>query len=235
MAGAALGGLTDSSPGSGEVDRVRPGALGLLGGTFDPFNLGHLGLARAARDELGLERVLVVPAAEPPHKPGRPISPALLRLAMVVAGIAGEPRLEASRIEIDRPGPSFTVDTVAELLATSPPGAPTDVIVILSAESFAGLPSWHEADRLAALARFAVAPRAGHPFPDLGELAARLPGLADRVDRLDLPPIAVSASEIRRRAAVGASLGGLVPPAVATLIRDNGLYRQRQPQENDRP
>jgi nicotinate-nucleotide adenylyltransferase len=207
----------------------------LLGGTFDPFHLGHLGLARAARDQLGLERVLVVPAAEPPHKPGRPISPAPLRLAMVVAGIAGEPRLEASRIEIDRPGPSFTVDTVAELVETSPPGWSTDIVVILSADSFAGLPSWHEPERLVALARFAVAPRAGHPFPGLDELAARLPGLAGRVDRLDLPPIDVSASEIRRRAAVGASLDGLVPPAVEMLIRDNGLYRQSQPQENDRP
>ena len=231
MGGTALGGLT----GPGAEAPVRPGSLGLLGGTFDPFHLGHLGLARAARDQLGLEWVLVVPAAQPPHKPGRPISPAPLRLAMVVAGIAGERRLEASRIEIDRPGPSYTVDTVAELLAASPSGAPADVVVILSAESFAGLSSWHEPERLVALARFAVAPRAGHPDPDLDELVARLPGLADRVDRLDLPPIAVSASEIRRRAAVGASLDGLVPPAVATLIRDNGLYRQHQPQETDRP
>jgi nicotinate-nucleotide adenylyltransferase len=221
--------------GSGAAAPVRPGSLGLLGGTFDPFHLGHLGLARAARDQLGLDRVLVMPAAQPPHKPGRPISPALLRLAMVVAGIAGEPRLEASRIEIDRPGPSFTVDTVAELLAAPAAGAPADVVVILSAESFAGLSSWHEPERLVSLARFAVAPRAGHPDPDLDELVTRLPGLAGRVDRLDLPPITVSASEIRRRAASGASLDGLVPPAVATLIRDNGLYRQHQPQETDRP
>jgi nicotinate-nucleotide adenylyltransferase len=233
MGGAALGGLTGPEPGAEAP--VRPGSLGLLGGTFDPFHLGHLGLARAARDQLGLERVLVVPAAQPPHKPGRPISPAPLRLAMVVAGIAGEPRLEASRIEIDRPGPSYTVDTVAELLAAPPPDAPAEVVVILSAESFAGLASWHEPERLVALARFAVAPRAGHPDPDLDELVARLPGLAGRVDRLDLSPIDVSASEIRRRAAVGASLDGLVPPAVATLIRDNGLYRQHQPQETHRP
>jgi nicotinate-nucleotide adenylyltransferase len=233
VGGAALGDLT--ARGSGAGAPVRPGSLGLLGGTFDPFHLGHLGLARAARDQLGLDRILVMPAAQPPHKPGRPISPALLRLAMVVAGIAGEPRLEASRIEIDRPGPSFTVDTVAELLEASAPGAPAEVVVILSAESFAGLSSWHEPDRLVALARFAVAPRAGHPDPDLDELVARLPGLAGRVDRLDLPPITVSASEIRRRAAAGASLDGLVPPAVATLIRDNGLYRQHQPHETDRP
>src|SRR6478672_6974266 len=184
MGGAALGDLTGPEP--GEETPVRPGSLGLLGGTFDPFHLGHLGLARAARDQLGLERVLVMPAAQPPHKPGRPISPPLLRLAMVVAGVAGERRLEASRIEIDRPGPSFTVDTVAELLAASAPGAPADVVVILPAEAFAGLPSWHEPGRLVALARFGVAPRAGHRDPDLDDLVARLPGLAGRVDRLDL-------------------------------------------------
>src|SRR5512132_1062363 len=96
---------------------VRPGSIGILGGTFDPFHVGHLALARAARDELGLERVLVVPVAVPPHKPGRPISPPDVRLAMVEAGIAGEPRLEASRIELDRAGPSYTLDTIVPLAA----------------------------------------------------------------------------------------------------------------------
>jgi nicotinate-nucleotide adenylyltransferase len=234
MGGPALGDLTGTPP-DGAATPVRPGSIGLLGGTFDPFHVGHLALARAARDQLGLERVLLAPAGQPPHKPGRPISPARLRLAMVIAGISGEPRLEASRIEIDRPGPSFTVDTVAELLAATPLDRSADVVVILSADSFAGLASWHQPERLVALARFAVAPRAGHPVPDVDELDRRLPGLAGRVDRLDLPPIVVSASEIRRRAAAGDPLDGLVPPAVATLIADNGLYRQHQPQETDRP
>jgi nicotinate-nucleotide adenylyltransferase len=220
VGGAALGGLT----------------VGFLGGTFDPFHVGHLALARAARDQLALDLVLVVPAAQPPHKPGRPISPPLLRLAMVDAGIAGEPRLASSRIEIDRAGPSFTVDTVAELLAAPPPDEPSDVVVILSADAFAGLPSWHEPERLVALARFAVAPRAGHPPPDLAAMLARLPGLAGRVELIDLPPVDVSASDIRRRAAAGESLEGLVPPAVATLIRDHRLYRQHEPsEETDRP
>jgi nicotinate-nucleotide adenylyltransferase len=215
---------------------VRSGTIGMLGGTFDPFHVGHLALARAARDQLGLERVLVVPAAVPPHKPGRPISPPDVRLALVEAGIAGEPRLEASRIEIDRPGPSWTVDTVADLAsAQRAAGRDPDVTVILSAESFAGLPSWHEPQRLVDLARFAVAPRAGHPPPDLAAMESRLPGLADRVDLLDLPPIDVSASDIRRRAATGESLDGLVPPEVAAVIRDDRLYRQPERQEDRSP
>ena len=81
---------------------VAPGSIGILGGTFDPFHLGHLGLARAARDALRLERVLVMPAASPPHKPGRPISPPEIRFRLVQAGIAGERALEASRLELDR-------------------------------------------------------------------------------------------------------------------------------------
>ena len=142
---------------------VRPGSIGLLGGTFDPFHDGHLALARAARDQLGLERILVVPAAVPPHKQDRAISPGSVRLRLVEAGIAGEPRLEASRIELDRAGPSWTVDTVAELAAAERrAGRKPDLNVILSAESFAGLPSWHEPERLLDLARVAVAPRAGH-------------------------------------------------------------------------
>ena len=129
MGGPALGGPL-SAP------AVRPGSIGIVGGTFDPFHVGHLALARAARDELGLERMLIVPAAQPPHKPGRPTSPGDIRLEMVKAGIAAEARLEASRIELDRPGPSFTVDTLAELVADRPAA---ELTLVLSAESFAGL------------------------------------------------------------------------------------------------
>ena len=148
-------------------------AVGILGGTFDPFHLGHLALARAARDELRLDRLLVIPAADPPHKPGRAISPAETRLRLVEAGIAGEPRMAASRIELDRPGPSYTVDTVAELLAhDGDAGRAREITVILSAESFAGLATWREPERLLDLARIAVAPRAGHPGPDMAAFEA---------------------------------------------------------------
>jgi nicotinate-nucleotide adenylyltransferase len=215
---------------------VRPGSIGILGGTFDPFHAGHLALAIAARDGLGLERVLVVPAAVPPHKPDRRVSPPEVRLALVEAGIAGVPRLESSRIELDRPGPSFTVDTVAALAgAERAAGRAADLIVILSAESFAGLASWHEPDRLLRLARIAVAPRAGHPPPDVDAFERAFPGRRDRVVLIDAPAVDVSASEIRRRAGRGEPLDGLVPDGVAKVIRDDRLYRQPEPKEDAQP
>jgi nicotinate-nucleotide adenylyltransferase len=213
---------------------VRPGSIGILGGTFDPFHDGHLGLARAARDQLGLERILLVPAAVPPHKQGRPISPAAVRLAMVEAGIAGEPRLAASRIELDRAGPSWTVDTVAALAEEErAAGREPDLTVILSAESFAGLASWHEPLRLLDLARVAVAPRAGHPPPDAASIAGMFPGHEDRIVLFDGPRVDVSASDVRRRAAGSQSLARLVPPGVAEVIAADRLYRQPEPQEEE--
>ena len=212
---------------------VRPGSIGILGGTFDPFHVGHLALARAARDQLGLERVLVVPAAVPPHKQDRSMLPGDVRLALVEAGIVGEPRLEASRIELDRSGPSWTVETVAALAAAERlAGRDPDLTVILSAESFAGIASWHEPERLLDLARIAVAPRAGHAPPDPAWIAATFPGREDRIVVIDGPQVAVSASDIRRRAAAGDPLTDLVPPGVAEAIAADALYRHPEPQED---
>jgi nicotinate-nucleotide adenylyltransferase len=212
---------------------LRTGSIGVLGGTFDPFHVGHLALARAARDQLGLERLLVIPAGTPPHKPGRPTSPASARLRMVEAGIAGEPRLAASRIELDRDGPSWTVDTIADLAATErAAGREPDLTVILSAESVADLATWHEPDRLLDLASIAVAGRAGHPPVDLARFAAAFPGREDRLILLDGPHVDVSASEIRRRVAAGESIAGLVPPGVADVIAADRLYRHPLPSED---
>jgi nicotinate-nucleotide adenylyltransferase len=215
---------------------ARRGSIGILGGTFDPFHAGHLALARAARDELGLERILVVPAAAPPHKLGRPISAAADRLAMVEAGIADEPGLEVSHVELDRAGPSYTVDTVAGLAAAErAAGREPDISVILSAESFSSLAGWREPRRLLDLARIVVAPRAGHPVPDRATIDRLTNGRAERVTPVEAPLVDVSASSIRRRAAAGESLDGLVPPAVATYIRAHRLYRQPELQEGPSP
>jgi nicotinate-nucleotide adenylyltransferase len=231
MGGAALGGVT-----AGSAAPVRAGSIGILGGTFDPFHVGHLALARAARDQLGLERVLVIPAGVPPHKPGRPISPPEERMRLVEAGIAGEPRLEASRIELDRPGPSWTVDTVEQLAAEErAEGREPDLTIILSAESFAGLPTWHEPWRLFELARIAVAPRADYPALDVDAVVSAVRGAAGRVEVVTLPPIGVSASEVRRRASAGEPLDGLVPPAVQAVIRADRLYRQPERHEDRQP
>ncbi|HET7703490.1 MAG TPA: nicotinate (nicotinamide) nucleotide adenylyltransferase [Candidatus Limnocylindrales bacterium] len=212
---------------------VRPGSIGILGGTFDPFHLGHLGLARAARDQLGLERVLVVPAAAPPHKPGRVISDGAVRLALVEAGIAGEDRIEASRIELDRDGPSYTVDTLAALAERErAAGREPDLTLVLSAESFAGLPAWRDPERLLDLARIAVAPRAGHELPDPTWIAERFPGREGRIVLIDGPRIVASGSEIRRRVAAGDPLAGFVPDGVARAIAADRLYRHPEPLED---
>jgi nicotinate-nucleotide adenylyltransferase len=201
--------------------------LGMLGGTFDPIHRGHLALANAARSELGLDEITFVPAGQPPHKLGRRISPAEDRLAMVALAIAGEPDLSLNRIEIDRPGPSYTADTVEELLTRAAAAdRPIDLTVILSVDAFADLPSWHHPDRLLRHARLAVAPRPGHASPDLSGIADLVPALADRVTVLNGPNADVSATDIRRRVARGEPIDDLVPPSVAAYIEAHHLYRE---------
>ncbi len=208
---------------------VVSGRLGVLGGTFDPIHVAHLAVAEEAREALGLERVLFVPAGEPWQKSGRVVSPALDRLAMVEAAIAGNAAFEASRLEIDRPGPTFTVDTLAALAATErDAGHEPDLWFILSAEALRGLPTWREPDRLLELCRLAVAPRDGvgaRGLPvDAEWLHRHLPGREDRVRVLDGSNLRLSASEIRARVSAGRSIRYLVPDAVAAYIGDHALY-----------
>jgi nicotinate-nucleotide adenylyltransferase len=212
---------------------VRRGAVGILGGTFDPIHIGHLAVAEEAREALGLETVLFVPAAMPPHKVDRPVSPPHHRLAMVELAIADNPAFEASRLELDRTGPSYTVDTLETLAATRTDGAPgaagagaepPDLVLILSAEAFRDLRSWHRPERILALARLAVVPRDGYPEAPRAFLAEHFPGYEDRATFLAGPRLRLSASELRERAANGRSLRYLVPDAVAAYIGDHALY-----------
>jgi nicotinate-nucleotide adenylyltransferase len=199
---------------------VIPGSLGVFGGTFDPIHLAHLAVAETARDDLGLERVLFIPAGEPPHKPSRPITDAAHRLAMVELAVAANPAFESSRMEMDRPGPSYTVETLEALIRETP-----DLTLILSVEAFVGLPTWHDPRGVLELARLAVAPRDGYPDADPRFLAEQFPGTPARVVFLDGPRLRLSASDLRARAAAGRSLRYLVPDAVAAYIGDHGLYR----------
>lgn len=217
---------------SGGPAAVVAGSLGVFGGTFDPVHVAHLALAQEAAESLGLERVLFVPAGSPPHKPGIAVTPGADRLAMVRLAIAGNDRFEAGRIELDRDGPSYTVDTLTALAdERAANGLAGDIVLILSADAFLGLPTWHEPRRVLELARLAVAPRDGYPEARADFLAAHFPDLAHRATFLDGPRIRLSASTLRDRAAAGRSLRYLVPDAVAAYIGDHGLYRN--PRRND--
>lgn len=202
-------------------------SVGILGGTFDPVHLGHLAVAEEVREALRLERVLFVPAGVPPHKPGRPISPAADRAAMVGLAVADNPAFELSRVEIDRPGPSYAVDTLAALTADAERrGEPTDFTFILSSEAFAGLGSWREPRRLLSLCRMAVVPRGGRPDPDRDWFGRDQPVLSDRVSFVDGPGLAISSTAIRERVRLGSSIRYLVPDAVIAYIGDHGLYAE---------
>ena len=195
------------------------GPVGILGGTFDPIHIAHLAIAEEAREALGLSKVLFIPAAMPPHKVDRPVSDPEHLMAMVELAIADNPAFEASRIELGRTGPSYTVDTLEALGADG-----ADLVLILSAEAFRDLRTWHRPERILELARLAVVPRDGFPDTNRSFLAEHFPGFEDRATFLGGPRLRLSASELRERAASGRSLRYLVPDAVAAYIGDHALY-----------
>lgn len=208
---------------------LRPGSVGIMGGTFDPIHLGHLAVAEEAREALGLERVLFVPAGLPPHKPEGVAASVAERVAMVELAIAGNPAFALSRLDVDRPGPSYTADTVARLaIDARTRGGASDLTLIMSAETLAGLPSWHEPERLLAACRIAVVPREDYSAPELAWLQAHFPGLEGRFDLLDGPRLGISSTGIRERVAAGRSIRYLVPEAVERHIADHALYIDRR-------
>jgi nicotinate-nucleotide adenylyltransferase len=203
---------------------VTARAVGVLGGTFDPVHVGHLAVGEVARTALDLESVLFVPALQPPHKRDQAITDARHREAMLRLAIADTPAFEVSRLELERPGPSYSVDTLEQVAAESAAAGRADPWFILSVEAVAGFPSWRDPDRILALARIAVAPRPGSEPPSRAWLEARFPGRVDRFASLPGPDVSVSATEIRRRVADGLSIDGFVPPAVERYIMEHRLY-----------
>jgi nicotinate-nucleotide adenylyltransferase len=191
--------------------------VALLGGTFDPPHVGHVALARAALAELPVDRLVVVVVGEAPHKAVETDAETRLRLA--AAAFANEPAVEVSRHELERPGPSYTVDTACWAEETY-----GDAIFVVGADEFADFLTWRQPETILEHARIAVATRPGSEPERLDAVRARL----DRPDRvLELPfePLAVSSSDIRARVARGEPIHGLVPDAVARLVADLGLYR----------
>lgn len=200
-------------------------AWGILGGTFDPIHLGHLAIAERTRETLGLAGVVFVPAVRNPLKDIQP-SPAADRVAMVELAVAGNEHFRVSRIELERDGPSYTVDTLGAFHRDgrfAGPGRP-DPVLILSVEALHDLPRWHRIDRILELCRVAVVPRRGYPPPLPGWLEDVIPGGGGRVLVLDGPDLGHSGSEIRARAAAGLSIRYLVPDVVEEWIARRSLY-----------
>lgn len=188
--------------------------LGVLGGTFDPPHHGHLIAAADVHAALGLDRVLFVPSAVPPHKRTTVQAPAALRLEMVRAATRGDERFEVDDLELRRPGPSYTVDTL-RVLRERFPGA--ELFFLVGADNVRELASWREPEEIVRLARIVAVPRGcesadpDSPFPVLSVPITR---------------IGISATEIRRRAGAGESIRYLVPDAVREIVAREGLYRE---------
>ncbi len=197
--------------------------IGIFGGTFDPPHLGHLILAKEAEDQLLLERVLWVLTPDPPHKPDRNISPLEARLEMVQAAIDDEPGFELSRVDIERPGPHYAVDTVRLLVERHPQA---ELIYLIGGDSLHDLPTWRNPQELVqACDRLGVMRRPGDTI-DLDALKRIIPGLEERVCWIDAPLLEISSSEIRQRVHDGRAYRYYVPSAVYLLIKQLGLYRQ---------
>jgi nicotinate-nucleotide adenylyltransferase len=184
--------------------------LGLFGGSFDPIHMGHLLAASEAAEVLGLDRVLFVTAAHPPHK--TPVAPPEDRHVMVLLATLEDPRFEASRLELDRPGPSYTVDTLRAARALYP-GA--ELFFITGADAYRDVLTWKEGGRLSEYARLVAVSRPGYPRPELP-----VP-----VDWLEVPEYGVSSSLVRARLRAGRSVRYLVPRPVEVYLEKQGLYR----------
>ena len=200
-----------------------PRRIGVLGGTFDPPHIGHLWLAALAADALDLDRVLFMPAAQPPHKGGRVITRATDRLLMTRLAIHLDPAFELSAIEMERPGPSYTIDSVVELERLY---SDARLVLVMAADSLAQIDTWREPDRLLERIEWAVGPRAGSPTPDRSVLVERFGDRAIRIHLLEGPSLEVSSSEIRRRVAAGHTIRYLVPRDVEEMIIERELYRR---------
>ncbi len=190
--------------------------LGILGGTFDPVHVAHLAAAAAARDQLELDRVLVVVAGDPWQKRGRRLAPAEDRFAMVAAAIEDAGGLEASRLEVDREGPTYTIDTVETLRSLSGPDGPCELFLVVGSDVAVSIDSWHRAADLRDEVTLAIV--------DREDVAPSTPPAGWRTRRVHMPRLDVSSTDLRRRIAAGESVDFLVPPPATRILRARGLY-----------
>lgn len=195
---------------------------GLFGGTFDPIHLGHLVMAEEARLKLGFDRVVFIPARQPWLKADQCITPAHHRLAMVELATASNPFFEVSTAELDRPGPTYTIDTVRQMKEMMEPS--DELYFIVGSDALTDLPGWKEPDRVTELCRIVSLERPGFPEVDVMALKSHLPAVSDCLIQLDAPRIEISSTAIRERIRRGLSVRYLVPAEVEEYIRRHGLY-----------
>ncbi len=196
--------------------------IGVLGGTFDPVHRGHIAMAEEARKALGLAEVIMVPAGLPVSEKKERVAPAADRLEMLRLATAGRHYLKVSTLEIDRPGPSYTVDTIAALYRQR---EGKDVLLfILGWDSLAQIGDWREPDRLLSMCYLVAVPRPGWQRPDIKALEKKVPGICGKLVCLEKPRLDISATEIREMVAGGKSIDRFVPRPVAEYIKQHKLY-----------
>jgi nicotinate-nucleotide adenylyltransferase len=198
------------------VDRI-----GVLGGTFDPIHYGHLVIAEDARVYLHLDKVLFIPACQPPHKPKDSYSAFRHRVRMTELAIADNPHFVLSLVEAKRPGPSYTVDTLRQLQGQL--GSQAQLYFVVGMDSLANILAWHEPAELLGLCRIVVAERAGYQV-DLTALEQALPGLRDSLELIDTPELSISSTDLQQRVQRGLSIRYQVPPEVERYIHAQKLY-----------
>lgn len=194
--------------------------IGILGGTFDPPHIGHLILAECAADVMNLEKVLFVPAAEPPHKQNEVKTPVEHRIAMLERALAGNDRFRLSRVDVDRPGPHYSVEMV-QIIQVEYPGAET--CFVMGGDSLKDLPKWYRPYELIKHVRLAVIRRPGAEI-DLQYLESVIPGLSERVTFVDTPLLDISSTIITERRVQHRSIRYFVPDAVLDYIETHQLY-----------
>jgi nicotinate-nucleotide adenylyltransferase len=193
--------------------------IGIMGGTFDPIHHGHLVAGEEARWQFRLDQVLFIPTGRPWQKPVG-VSPAEDRYLMTVIATASNPAFAVSRLEVDIPGPSYTVDTLRRLRSELPEG--TRLLFIGGADLLQQLLTWKEPEQVLALAELIAATR---PDFDVDDVVQKVPAAAGRVHRMEIPALAISSSDIRARVARGEPIEYLVPEGVARYIQKRELYR----------
>jgi nicotinate-nucleotide adenylyltransferase len=196
--------------------------IGVLGGTFDPVHLGHIAMAEEARDTLGLTEVMIVPAGQPISKSADRITPTEQRIEMLRLAVDGRPHLKVSYMEIERAGPSYTVDTIAELKKRY--GGKDEIYFILGWDSLTQMADWREPGRIIEMCYLAAVPRPGWQRPSLEALEKTIQGITKKVVFMDKPRLDISATVIREKVARGETIDGLVHGPVAEYIKKHKLY-----------